>query len=121
MKIMEIRKTLENEYKRLLIELELFSASGSTGDHSISPFNKKTEVAVEVGELEQKLVKIRRIKQQVADYKHALEKIENGTYGLCDNCGRSIAKERLQAIPQANLCLVCKTSEHRTLLNSYAR
>jgi RNA polymerase-binding protein DksA len=35
----------------------------------------------------------------------ALEKIEEGTYGLCDRCGQPIEEGRLQAMPEATLCL----------------
>ena len=35
----------------------------------------------------------------------ALEKIGEGTYGLCDRCGQPIEEGRLQAMPEATLCL----------------
>ncbi len=38
----------------------------------------------------------------------ALEKIERGTFGLCDACGRPIKKARLNALPFATLCLECQ-------------
>ncbi len=38
----------------------------------------------------------------------ALERIEQGTYGTCTNCGREIAPERLEATPWASLCIDCK-------------
>jgi RNA polymerase-binding protein DksA len=37
----------------------------------------------------------------------ALERIEQGTYGTCLNCGRKIARERLEAIPYTPLCIDC--------------
>jgi hypothetical protein len=37
----------------------------------------------------------------------ALEKIDDGTYGLCDRCGRSIPEERLEARPWSTLCVSC--------------
>jgi RNA polymerase-binding protein DksA len=36
---------------------------------------------------------------------HALAKIEEGTYGLCDRCGQPIREGRLKAVPYANLCM----------------
>jgi DnaK suppressor protein len=36
-----------------------------------------------------------------------LSKIKIGTYGKCDNCGKWIEKERLEALPTASLCLSC--------------
>lgn len=38
----------------------------------------------------------------------ALQRIEEGTYGTCMNCGREIAPERLEATPWASLCIDCK-------------
>ena len=37
----------------------------------------------------------------------ALERVEEGTFGLCDDCGGVIAKTRLQAIPYAPFCIRC--------------
>ena len=43
----------------------------------------------------------------------ALERIAAGTYGVCQNCGRQIAEDRLEAIPYAKLCIECKRLEER--------
>ena len=43
----------------------------------------------------------------------ALAKIENGTYGICANCGKSIEAARLKALPHASLCISCKRKEER--------
>ncbi len=43
--------------------------------------------------------------QQVED---AMRQRERGEYGVCSNCGRAISKERLQARPQATLCIDCQ-------------
>ncbi len=38
----------------------------------------------------------------------ALEKIKEGTYGVCDVCGKDIPKKRLDALPYATMCLDCR-------------
>ena len=43
----------------------------------------------------------------------ALQRIENGTYGKCVNCGAPIPEERLEAMPWATLCIDCKRKEER--------
>ena len=43
----------------------------------------------------------------------SLEKIEKGTYGLCEECGKKISKKRLLAIPYANLCYSCQQKMER--------
>ena len=41
----------------------------------------------------------------------ALDRIENGEYGLCESCGIEIGLKRLEARPTATLCIDCKTLE----------
>jgi RNA polymerase-binding transcription factor DksA len=48
--------------------------------------------------------------ESVADIETALERIEAGTYGVCERCGGLIAIERLEAIPFARLCVICTAS-----------
>lgn len=40
----------------------------------------------------------------------ALEKIESGKYGRCENCGKTIEKKRLSALPWARFCLKCQNN-----------
>jgi RNA polymerase-binding protein DksA len=44
---------------------------------------------------------------------HALEQLEAGTYGICENCGNPIGKLRLQARPRATLCMPCQEKHAR--------
>lgn len=41
----------------------------------------------------------------------ALERIEEGNFGMCHECGNEIARERLEAVPHARLCIACKSKE----------
>jgi RNA polymerase-binding protein DksA len=43
----------------------------------------------------------------------ALRKIESGTYGVCERCGKPISEERLEALPWAELCIDCKRQSLR--------
>jgi len=43
----------------------------------------------------------------------ALQRIEDGTYGKCVNCGAQIPEDRLEAMPWATLCIECKRKEER--------
>ena len=104
------REQLEIEYKRLTNELAQLQNNASSAEERRegSPFGKREEEATETLELEKRLALENRIRQEMATVEHALDKIEKGTYGLCDNCGQPIDPERLEALPQANLCLNCK-------------
>ena len=44
----------------------------------------------------------------LAEIEGALKRIEEGTFGVCVNCGKPIAEERLAAIPWATYCIDCK-------------
>jgi DnaK suppressor protein len=44
-----------------------------------------------------------------AEIDRALGKIDAGTYGFCEQCGEPIPDARLQALPQASLCVACKS------------
>jgi DnaK suppressor protein len=44
----------------------------------------------------------------------ALAKLKEGTYGVCERCGKPIGVKRLEAMPSARLCVKCKISEEAT-------
>jgi DnaK suppressor protein len=47
------------------------------------------------------------------DIDAALQRIEDGTYGVCTNCGNQIPEERLEARPWATLCIDCQRERER--------
>jgi len=101
------RSRLEQEQKRLIEEIDQLMDTRSERREG-SPFGKREEEATESFELEKRLALEKRLKEQLVDIGHALDKFDKGTYGLCDNCGQSIDPARLEALPQASLCLSCK-------------
>ncbi len=108
-----LRSRLESERKRLTEELEQLKASVRPADERRegSPFGKREEEATESFELERRLTLEKRLIDQLAEVGHALQKFEDETYGLCDSCGQPIDPARLEALPQASLCLSCKTRQ----------
>ena len=104
------KEQLEIEFKRLTGELEQLHTNASSAEERRegSPFGKREEEATETLELEKRLALENRIRQEMAKVEHALEKIKKGTYGLCDNCGKPINPERLEALPHAANCMECK-------------
>ncbi len=46
--------------------------------------------------------------QVLSEIDAALQRIEDGTYGICSNCGNEIPRERLEANPWVSLCIDCK-------------
>src|SRR4030066_1352833 len=104
------RGLLEIEHKRLTEELAQLHTNASSAEERRegSPFGKREEEATETLELEKRLALENRVRQELVGIEHALEKVEKGTYGTCDNCGQPIDPERLEALPQASLCMNCK-------------
>jgi DnaK suppressor protein len=49
----------------------------------------------------------RELDAMLQDVDRALAKVEEGTYGICDRCGRLIPEERLEARPWSVLCVEC--------------
>lgn len=111
--IAELHERLKKEKTELEEKLQQLKASRqpSLEGREGSPFGKREEEADEALELEKRLVLERRLKNSLAEVEHALQKYEDGTYGLCDSCGQPIEQARLEALPQANLCLSCKARQ----------
>ncbi|WP_039939283.1 TraR/DksA family transcriptional regulator [Streptomyces himastatinicus] len=52
-------------------------------------------------------------REMLLQTERALERLDAGTYGLCENCGNAIGKARMQAFPRATLCVECKQRQER--------
>ena len=72
------------------------------GDGTVEAISRLTEIGVGMS-LEAGLERTER----------ALAKLDDGTYGLCDTCGKPIAPKRLQAMPDVVLCVACAGSQPR--------
>jgi RNA polymerase-binding protein DksA len=78
-------------------------ASGNLSDVPVHPAdvsaeNYEEEVTLDLIEGESRILK------EIDD---ALARIENGTFGRCENCHQAIPKERLEAVPYARYCIRC--------------
>lgn len=106
----ELYKRLKKEKADLLEKLDQLRALGQPSEERKegSPFGKREEGADEASELEKRIALAQKLEESIKEVEHALQKYEAGTYGTCDLCGRPIEQARLEAIPQASLCLSCK-------------
>ena len=111
----QARTLLESEKKRIEDELTQLGLDAKSNDarREGSPFGKREEEATESLEFEKRLALEKQIRDQLAEVEHALHKVEEGTYGLCDICGQPIDPARLEALPQASLCLSCKAKQSK--------
>ena len=84
-----------------LIELG-FGSQGDTGLNYDSNFADSSQVTAERGEAERLATELRETLDEV---EAAIERLEAGTYGLCEVCGKPIGAARLEAMPAARLCI----------------
>lgn len=47
------------------------------------------------------------VEREIASVRRALERVEDGSYGTCAKCGEKISEQRLEARPEAALCIAC--------------
>jgi DnaK suppressor protein len=64
-------------------------------------------------ERDQEMTLLANARDMLFQTRHALDRIDAGTYGTCENCGGPIGKARLQAFPRATFCVACKQRQER--------
>jgi DnaK suppressor protein len=105
-----LRAQLEAERLHLVQALEQIEAGQISNDEKreSTPFGKRDQGAVETLEMEKRLALKKGIEEQLEEVDHTLNRIKEGRYGYCENCGMPIAPARLEAMPTASLCIKCK-------------
>lgn len=66
------------------------------------------DAASETLERSQNMAIGENFRDMLAHVEHAFEKLEKGTYGICDSCNKAIAKARLDFLPWAAMCADCR-------------
>jgi RNA polymerase-binding transcription factor DksA len=65
----------------------------------------QADIGTETFEREKDLSILERVEAELADVEHALARLEDGTYGTCEACGKPIGDERLEAMPATRFCV----------------
>lgn len=97
----EVREELENSGNQHRIDL-LNSEPGDSGDESMANALADFNLAI-----------LDRHIDGMRDIEAALQRIKNGEYGVCIDCGVDVALARLQAYPTAKRCIVCQEKRER--------
>lgn len=118
-KLEDIKAKLILEKERVLSNLEFLSkkdANEVDGQSTSFPEfgDKPDENALEVEAYSNNLGSQEVLESALSDIEKALEKIENGTYGICKYCGKAIGEKRLEIRPTASSCVDCKTKLQET-------
>jgi DnaK suppressor protein len=118
--IQHFRERLMEERKNLMDELEWVETNyiGSSQRDSTGEVSSHTTHLADMGSDSSERDKAFLIGdtsgEALEDINEALDKLGDGTYGICESCGQPIARERLEAVPHAKLCLKCKAEQEKT-------
>ena len=94
----DTRATFDDEHLRDESEDDSISELSSIDQHP-------ADVGTETFEREKDLSILEHVEAELADVDHALRRLEDGTYGICEACGQPIGEDRLEALPAARFCL----------------
>ena len=100
-KIKSILEEQKSSLEKQIRELEKTPDFGDDVDHL-------EEEADETEEFGNQLAVSAELRNQLEDISSALRKMENGEYGICEECGRKIEPDVLEAAPASRLCKACK-------------
>jgi RNA polymerase-binding protein DksA len=107
----EISKELERLRKELVIvEREMDELIQESGEGA---GDDQADAGTKTFEREHEMSLVINARDMVLQTERALERIDNKTYGNCEECGAPIGKARLQVFPRATLCMLCKQKEER--------
>jgi RNA polymerase-binding protein DksA len=111
----EVRTELEIEVGRLVHQIseaeegiaDLLRDSGDgAGDD-------QADAGTKTFEREHEMSLANNARELLLQNERALSRLSDGTYGVCERCGKPIGKLRLQAFPRATLCVTCKQLDER--------
>jgi DnaK suppressor protein len=102
--------------KRLIKQREVLSEQIEEEKQKVEPSlmanPDRADLALDYAYRDRRLSLLEKLESQHTDVVKALDKIKEGTYGLCENCGNAILPERLEALPYATLCINCQRKEN---------
>lgn len=114
-RIAALEDVLVAERERVLVEIAEFEREGQETLSDVSGENNYRDHMADQGsatfarELDMTLEE--RARESLAQIDRALARIADGTYGVCVRCGDPIPEARLEAVPEAELCITCKERE----------
>lgn len=116
--IQGLRERLVSERERVTSEIEglreaAVQYTASVADEDRSYGNHLADDATNTFEQEQQLALLRTLDTVLQEIDSALQRMDEGTYGVCVDCGQPIPIERLEARPYAMRCVADQEKEDR--------
>lgn len=115
----ELRRQIEKELGNVIDRLRQLGGSvvveespGAVGDNS--PFADPTEEVQVQGEREVSFATRSLLVERANRLAEALERLKEGEYGICEECGEPIAPARLKAMPEVTTCVRCQDRLERS-------
>ncbi|MFE4627606.1 TraR/DksA family transcriptional regulator [Streptomyces mirabilis] len=113
--VAEARAELQSEALRLSTEISSSeeSIAGLMRDSGDGAGDDQADTGTKNITREHEMALAANAREMLEQTERALERLDAGTYGLCENCGNPIGKARMQAFPRATLCVECKQKQER--------
>ena len=110
-----VHAALEADVARLRAEISAaeFDLAGLMRDAGDGAGDDQADAGTKTFEREQEISLVNNAREVSEQSEHALERILDGSYGICENCGNPIGKNRLLVFPRATLCVPCKSKQER--------
>jgi RNA polymerase-binding transcription factor DksA len=110
MELDEARRRLDEEQARLEeVRAGFDDLHAESEEESLSELSSldqhQADVGTETFNRERDLSILENVEAELADIEHALRRIDDGTYGTCEACGKPIGDARLEAMPAARFCV----------------
>jgi len=105
----EVRDRLEAEMVELSAEIATAESqiAERMNDAAEGAGDDQADAGAKTFEREQEMALTYNARDLLAQNERAVGRIDQGTYGVCESCGRAISKDRLQAVPYTRFCIDC--------------
>jgi DnaK suppressor protein len=100
-RLLQAREEIIGQLRQRDLSVQEIGRNGTQdiGDESVTTSNRHLLMSLSENE-----------RDKLIEVDEALDRIENGTFGMCEECEEPIALRRLEAIPNARYCIRCKES-----------
>jgi len=104
----DVRARLEQDRQSLYSDIEALEIDNQAQQDDYGVGNHVADDATEVFTRERNLELLGNAQDLLAQIHAAIERIDQGRYGICVRCGQPIAPDRLEALPYASYCITCQ-------------